>query len=248
MAITRFPNGISDVTVSDPLAQLEALDPTKYAIIMEDFIKSDIVADLDGLIQSGWTQTLGTELDLDMSIGGATGALIMTSEGGDNEGGQTYLNNETLQLTSGKKAFFEAKLNVDAGTLGTIGAQELFVGLADKVTGTNFMAADGSDLLVDECWGFVSLAEEAGIDCHVHDNDTDSSEADVGTLVDETDIVLSLYYDGSKSHIYVDGVKKGTISGTHPTSDGMTLMIHFKSDEAVACVLTIDYLLVALER
>ena len=249
MAITRLPDGISDRAASDPLAQLEMLDPTKYAVFIEDFVDGDFVADMDGVVSGrGWTQTMGAELDLDVGLSGATGALTLTAEGGDNEGGQTYLNNATFNLTSGKKAFLETKLNIDAGALGTIGAQELFVGLAAKVTGTNFIDAGGTSLDANECWGFVSLAEEAGIDVEIHDNDTDSVTTDVGTLVDETNIVLSLYYDGTQTEIYVDGVHKGSITGTHPTGDAMTVMIHFKSDEAIAAVLSVDYVVVAVER
>lgn len=243
---TRYPNGINDVEPTNRLAQLKSLDPARYAIFLDDFLQSDMIADMDGVVASGWTQTLGTELDLDVSISGATGDLVLASEGGDNEGGQTYLNNATMQLTAGKEAFLEAKLSITAA--GTIGQEELFIGLADKVTGTSLMAADGSSLDVDECWGFVSLDGEAGIDVEIHDNDVDTVEADVGTLVSATDVTLTLHYDGTDTHAYVDGAKKATIVATHPTGDAQTFMIHFKSGEAEVKTLTIDYVFVALER
>ena len=247
MTVTHLQNGVNNVTASSQFANLQLLDPTKYAVFFEDFTETDFgdyPADSDAVALK-YAVTLDTELDYDVSFGGATGALILTTEGGDTEGGQFRLNAVPFQLTAGKEAWFEAKLNITATT---IGAESFFIGLSDNVAGTNMFADNGSAIAVDEAWGFVSIAAEAGIDVSIRDNDVETSSTDVGTFVSGTDVVLSLHYDGADTHAYVNGIKKAQVTGTHPTGDAMTVMVHFKSQSAEAKVLNLDYLLVAIER
>lgn len=250
MAITRFPDGLNDSEANGPLAELEQLDPNRYATFFEDFTETDFgdyPADSDGVALK-YAVTLDAELDLDVSFTGPTGNLVLTSEGGDNEGGQFRLNATPFQLTAGKKAFFDCRLSITSSA-GTIGQESLFVGLADNVTSTNFIAADGLSLAVDESWGFVSYDAEAGIDVAIRDNDVaTATSTDVGTFVSATNVRLTLYYNGTDTEAYVDGVKKATLTGTHPTGDAMTVMVHFRAEEAQVKVLTLDYLYVAIER
>ena len=246
---TRFPNGLNDSEANGPLAELPNFDPNRYMIFFEDFVDfdfGDYPADSDGVALQ-YAVTLDVELDMDVSFGGATGSLILTSEGGDNEGGQWQLNAAPFQLTSGKKAFFDCKLKIDAGA-GTIGQESFFIGLSDNVQSTNFIAADGLSLAVDEAWGFVSYDAEAGIDVAVRDNDVASASTDVGTFADDTFVRLSLYYDGTNTQVYVDGVHKATQTGTHPTGDAMTLTLHARAEEAAVKTFTVDYWYVAIER
>lgn len=246
---TRFTNGISDAAENGPFGQLASLDPNRYAIFFEDFVETDFgdyPADSDAVALK-YAVTLDDELDYDVSFGGATGALILTTEGGDTEGGQFRLNAAPFQLTSGKKAWFDTVLSVTDGT--ALADTSLFVGLSDNVAGTTFISDDGATIAVDEAWGFLSVTEEAGIDVVVRDNDVAAATStDVGTLVTATNIRLSLYYNGTDTLVFVDGVQKATLTGTHPTGDAMTVMVHFKSQGAQAKVLTLDYLYVAIER
>ena len=246
---TRFPNGINDVAANSPLAQLASLDPNRYAIFFEDFVETDFgdyPADSDGVALK-YAVTLDTELDYDVSFGGATGALILTTEGGDTEGGQFRLNAAPFQLTANKKAWFDTVLSVTDGT--ALADTSLFVGLSDNVSGTTFIDDTGATIAVDEAWGFLSVTEEAGVDAIVRDNDVAAATAtDVGTLASGTNIRLTLYYNGTDTLVFVDGVQKATLTGTHPTGDAMTVMVHFKSQSANAKVLTLDYLYVAVER
>lgn len=245
----HFTSGINDVASNSPLAQLSQLDPNRYAIFFEDFTETtfgDYPADSDGVALK-YAVTLDFELDYDVSFGGPTGALILTTEGGDTEGGQFRLNAAPFQLTAGKKAWFDTVLSVTDAT--AIADTSLFVGLSDNVTGTNFISDNGATIAVDEAWGFLSVAEEAGVDVVIRDNDVQAATStDVGTLTTGTNIRLSLYYNGTDTLAFVDGVQKATLTGTHPTGDAMTVMVHFKSQGAQAKVLTLDYLYVAIER
>lgn len=249
MALQRFLDSLTDVPPSHPFGYLERLNPSKYAMFYEDFLQfdfGDYPADSDAVALQ-YAITLDAELDYDVSFGGSSGALILTTEGGDTEGGQWRLNASPFQLTANKKSWFEAKFNVTAGA-GTIGQESLFIGLSKNQTGTNFIDDAGTALAVDDAWGFVSYDAEAGVDAVVRDSDEVSTLADSATLVSGTNVVLSLYYDGVKTHVYKDSLKVGEISGTHPTADALTMMIHFKSQEAAVKVLTLDYVLVIIEK
>jgi len=246
---TRFPNGINDSEANGPLAQLAQLDPNRYATFFEDFTETDFgdyPADSDGVALK-YAVTLDVELDLDVSFTGPTGNLVLTSEGGDNEGGQFRLNAAPFHLVSGKQAFFDCRFKIGAGA-GTIGQESFFIGLADNVTSTNFIAADGLSLAVDESWGFVSYDAEAGVDVVIRDNDSETSSTDVDTIVDDTFMRLTLYYNGTDTLVFADGVQVATVTGTHPTSDAMTMMIHFRAEEVAVKTLTVDYVYIALER
>lgn len=246
---TRFPNGVNDSLPTEPLAMLGRLDPNTYAEFFEDFTETDFgdyPADSDGVALK-YAVTLDVELDIDVSFGGATGALILTTEGGDNEGGQFRLNATPFQLTSGKKAWFDCRFKIGAGA-GTIGQESFFIGLSDNVTSTNFIAADGLSLAVDEAWGFVSYDAEAGVDFVVRDNDVAAGSTDVDTIADDTFMRLSLYYNGTDTLVYADGVHVATQTATHPTGDPMTMMVHFRAEEVAVKTLTLDYVYVAIER
>ena len=246
----RFTGGINDVAASDPFAELLMLDPTRYAVFFEDFIQfdfGDYPADSDAVALQ-YAVTLDTELDYDVSFTGATGALTLTTEGGDTEGGQFRLNGSPFTLTAGKKAWYEVRYNLTATT---VAQYSLFLGLASNQTGTNFIDDAGTALAVDDCWGFLSVDAEGGVDAVVRHDDEQSVITDVHAQVTAVNVVLSLYYDGAKTYVYENGIEKGTITGTHPadgTTDTMTAMIHFKSQSAEAGVLNVDYVLAVLER
>ena len=245
-----FIDGVNDVPASDPFAELLMLDPTRYAMFFEDFIQfdfGDYPADSDAVALQ-YAVTLDTELDYDVSFTGNTGALTLTTEGGDTEGGQFRLNASPFVMIAGKKAWYECRFNLTATT---VAQYSLFLGLSTNQTGTNFIDDAGTALAVDDCWGFLSVDAEGGVDAVVRHDDEQSLLADVDALVTATNTVLSLYYDGTKTFVYKNGVEVGQIAGTHPadgTTDTMTAMVHFKSQSAEAGVLNIDYILAILER
>lgn len=248
-AFKHFVAGVNNVPESDLFGSFDGLDPTKYSVYMEDFTDfdfGDYPADSDAVALQ-YAITLDTELDYDVSFGGSTGDLILTTEGGDTEGGQWRLNASPFKLTAGKKAWLEVKYTVTSAA-GTVGATTWFLGLSTNATGTNFIPDAGTSWAVNEAWGFGSLAGEAGVDALVIDADEQSIATDVHTQVTAVEVTLGLYYDGAQTHYYKNGSKVGTISGTHPTGDAMTLMIHFKSQEAQAKVLNLDHIYVAIEK
>lgn len=191
----------------------------------------------------GWTLT---ETNCTNTIVGATGKLVMTLGGADNDLGQFYLNSAPIQLTSGKKMIFEAHVKVDKAS-GTIGQEEVAVGLSSVQTGTNFFNSGGTDRAMDDFIGFVSYDGNANWTALQGENDTFSSEVDVVAMTDVTDMVLTIYFDGARSFFYIDGNLEATFQTNFPTSV-VTPVLYIKAGESQAKVLTCDYILCAVER
>jgi hypothetical protein len=234
----RFYNGISSVTSDNPLGMLPYLDPTKYCVWMEDFI---LIPDTG----ENWTDT-NTNGTLAVASTGGCGIATQTLGGADNDLSHVYPATATFALTSGKKAFFEAKIKVDKGAGGTIGQQELFIGLSTVATGTNFSAADGTSWAMDNAVGFASLDGSADIDAVVRVSDAESIDDGASTYADATWYVLSWYFDGTNVTFYVNDSQVAQLT-TFPTG-AMSPVLFVKAGEAKAAVLSTDYILVAVER
>jgi hypothetical protein len=238
MAIERFYDGISTVYSDNPLGNLPYPDPTKYAIWMEDFI-------LIPEVTTYWTNT-NTNGTLAVAETGGTGVATLTMGGADNDLAQLYHKTATFALTSGKKAFFEAKIKVDKGAAGTIGQQELFVGLAAVETGVNFTAADGLTMTSTNCVGFWSMDGSTNLAAISRVADVESIEAAASTYADATSYVLSWYFDGTTIKFYKDDTQIASLTA-FPTA-AVTPTLYIKAGEAAPAVLTTDYVLVAVER
>lgn len=242
MAPRRFLNGISSVSTDNPIGSLPYLDPTTWSVWFEDF--HNFPADWNDASVKGWTHT---NTNGTVSFAGTTGDAILTLAGADNDLSQFYVTNATFTLTSGKKCIFEAKAKVDKGAGGTIGQEEIFVGLSSVQTGANFTAADGSAMTADDCVGFWSIATTAALNAIVRDTDVESI-SNVLTYVDATSYVLSWVWDGvSTINFYVNDSAVATITD-YPADTVLTPMLFVKAGAAHAKVLTTDYILVARER
>lgn len=234
----RFYNGISSVVSDNPLGALPYLDPTTWAVYFEDFLQYDKTQG-----NAAWTLTQTNTAD---AIVGPTGVVTLTTSGNDNDLGQLYHTDAPFQLTSGKKAIIEIKAKVTKGG-GTIGQEELVLGLTSVQTGADFMAADGLSHAFDDGICFISYDGSANINCIQGENDVFSSELGASTLVDDTWAVYSIYFDGTTSYFYKDDLLIASLS-TNPPTSVLTPMLFIKEGEAQTRVLSVDYVLVAIER
>lgn len=241
MARTVNTDGFTALDSSDPLSNVDIGNYRKWAIFYEDFLAYDIA---QGAGSASYTLTATNCVD---TIGGATGTLILTLGGADNDGGQLQLTEVPFKVTSSKKLYFEARVNLTLASGGTVAANEIFVGLASEQTTTNFMNAGGTALAVDDCVGFVKYDAGAAASAVVRATDVESVTTAVWTPTDTTNFRLAFYYDGTKTEFYVDNVLKATSTGTHPSA-GMTPTLWIKAGEAKANVLNVDYIFVAAER
>lgn len=235
----RFYNGISDVSSDNPLGQFPYLDPTKWALYMEEFIVYDVAQST-----TYWTLTQTNGVD---SLVAGCGCVALTLGGSDNDLAQLYNTTASWATDTSKKMIFECRFKVDKGAGGTIGQQEIFIGLSSVQTGTNFFDAAGLVRTMDDAIGFLSYDGTTNIDCVQGEADVFSTEAGATTYADATEMVLSWYYDGSTTKFFKDDVEIAELT-TNIATSAVTPMLYIKAGEAFASVLTVDYILVARER
>jgi hypothetical protein len=129
---------------------------------------------------------------------------------------------------------------------GTVGLQELFVGLGTVQATNNFIAADGLTLAVDNAVGFWSGPTTANISCISRVADVESIQSAATTYALTTAMVLSFYFDGTTIKFYKGDTKIAELF-TYPVL-GMVPTLWIKCGEAQVASLTTDYILVARER
>ena len=239
MAIIRNPDGFSALPVADPLAALDIGNPRKWAVFFDDFLAYDITQ----VVGSPYTLTATNCVD---TIAGPTGALVLTLGGADNDAGQLQVTGSGFQ-TNAKRLFFEIKLKLTLAT-GTIAANEIYVGLGKEQTTTSFINSGGTALAVDDFIGFAKYDTQTKFNAVQRASDVES--VDVGVtpvLLDGVYVTLTVFYDGTRSYFYQDGKLVSTLQGNEPTAI-ISPVIYIKAGEAKANVLSVDYILAAVER
>jgi hypothetical protein len=224
---TRFPNGLTNVSESNSLADLGMPSPTKFHTFMEDF---DYYAAADWTVtetDSGATQAL---------TDGDGGWLLVTNTAADNDLVGIQKKGESFRFASGKKLFFEARFKVSDATQSdlAIGLQITDTTPLDITDGVFFIKADGSTSV-----SFV-----------VEKNNTATTTTAVATMANDTFITLGFNYDGGSSIQYcVNGVVVGTSVTTNlPDDEDLTISFAIQNGEAVAKTMTVDYILCSKER
>lgn len=247
MAINRNEDGFNSFRADHPLANLDFTNPLKWATWMEDFLAYDIGQ------AAGNPYTLTATNCVD-TIAGPTGVLKLTLGGADNDVGQLQLTEAPWQ-TNSKQLYFQCRFKLELASGGTVAANELFVGLASEQTTTNFFAADGLSLTMDDALGFYKLDAEASMSAIMREADSGSTDAGVITPVDDTWIHCAIWYDGTEAKFYAGGTQAdgsdmdlvATITGNDVTSV-VTPTLYIKGGEAKANVLHCDYMFIAAQR
>lgn len=233
-AFDKFLSDLSAGMAADLRTGVPFMDPADWKVWYEPMVQIPEVT-------TYWThtQTNGT-------LAVTSSGITQTLAGGDNDLSQLYLKTATFALVSGKRALFEAKVKVDKGAAGTIGQQEVFVGLAAVATGNNFTAADGLTMAVDDCVGFWSPDGSTNLAAIARATDVESIEAAASTYADATTYTLQWLFDGTTVTFYKNGTHIASLTG-FPTA-AIAPMLFVKAGEAKAAVLTTSYVLVATER
>jgi len=239
MALKRFLNGISDVSVVNPLGQLPFLDPTKWAVWFEDFLHYDVAQG-----DAAWIlDVVNAGAD---AVVGPTGVLTLTLTGASDSVGLQQ-SNGAWQLTSTKKAIFETRCKIVKGG-GTIGQEGFVIGCTSVQTTTDFMdAPPPTTRAFDDGWGFLSYDATTDIVAFQGEADVFSTEAGVTTYADDTWMVLSIYWDGTKSTFYKDDAELCQIT-TNPPTSVISPVAFISAGEAQTDALHVDYMLMAIER
>jgi hypothetical protein len=197
-----------------------------YALFFEDFHIATAAE---------WTVTkIGTGTNV--ITPGVGGQLLITNSAADNDAVQYQLINETFKYVAGKKLSFKARFKV----LEVI-EMDLLIGLAITDT-TVHDATDGIWIKSDD--------GDALLDFQVVKNSTASSLTGFATAVADTWCVVEFYYDGgSDIDVSFNGVRAGSLPLTNaPDDEDLTVTFSIRNGQAVANILTVDYILVQEQR
>lgn len=160
----------------------------------------------------------------------------------DNDGGLVQMTANSIARVSGKKLWFEAKVNVSDADQG-----ELFIGLAEQA------ATDPEAVIAATIHriGF-ELVDESAILYFVQCDGTTISRTSTGvSMADATDIKVGFYYDGSTIKVYVDRALK--LSGLSPAPASATDLMglaffHLSGNNTGTHTANMDYWMVVAER
>lgn len=262
MSMTRFPKGISTQTSANPLGDLGTPDPTKFCSFFEDFAGNMsfplAASGLAAASNGTWTITVteGGAGDASSAVADVDGgAIALTTDAADNDLIFAQHTNECFKLAAGKKAFFKAKFKItDANAnASSILNTEWYFGL--MVRDTDPLSATAGDGVTD---GVFFMSEDGTQDVYLHCQ-KNATTGQLSTLLSDTLTVATMtefafYFDGKRFiNVFKDGVKTKQIDltttlATYLPDTELALSFGVKNGEAVAKVLTLDYLFVAKER
>jgi hypothetical protein len=171
----------------------------------------------------GYTTTLveagGGESDIEASDEAGFKWEIIT-DAADNDGVSAQLNGEAFRPT-GREIYFGIALQADEIT-----QDDFLVGLC--ITDTALLGG-----MTDGIY-FRKVDAAATIAAVTEKNSTETEDADVGSLVANTTIILEFYFDGTTVYFFVNGVQQATSITNIPDDEALTPSIEFLTGEAVA--------------
>lgn len=234
---TRFPGGVTTVGLDNPLAEFGMPDPTVWHCWFDDF---------DNFVADQWiiTTTEAGAGDATEAIASADGGiLVLTNDAADDDrdflqwsGNDASTTVETFKFASGKKLFFKSRFKISDAT-----QSDLVMGL--QITDTTPLAvSDGVYFRKDD--------GDALLDFVVIKDGTATTQTGVATVVADTYLTASFYYDGVSSvHCFVNDSFVGTSATTNlPDDEELTISFGVQNGEAAAKIMSIDYIFVAKER
>ena len=231
----RYPFGVSTNSVTQNLGNFGLPDPTAWHTYFNDFTE---------YVSGDWTVTaVGTGTS---AIGVATyGTLVVTASGADNDGRQHQLASTSFAPVSGKKAFFKTRFKVSDAT-----QSDLAIGLI--IIDTTILGSTGGDGATDGIF-FQKDDGSTTLTAYCQKNTTTGQTSlTTTTLADDTFVTVGWAYDGkSEIGVFLNDVKVGTLDGSStylPDATNLAVSFALLNGEAVAKVLTVDFVLAAVER
>jgi hypothetical protein len=237
MTTSRFPNGITTVTKTNPLGHYGLPDPMEWITWFDDFTDYDA---------NQWiitTTEAGTSSATEAIANAQGGILVVTNDVNDNDADFLQLAStsgsaviEPFKFVSGKKTFFKARFKVSDATQSdfVIGLQITDTTPLDVTDGVFFQKDDG----------------DANLDFHVEKNNTATSASAIATVADDTYLTVAFYYDGkSKVEYFVNDANLGSSVTTNlPDDEELTVSFGIQNGAAASKIMSVDYIFVSQER
>ena len=233
MATTNFINGVTNVAEAATLGSYIAPDPTAAHTWFDDF---------DDYSASEWViSETGTGTRAVGNLDG--GVLVVTNAAVENDcnwlqwsGLTSAAVAETFKFASDKPLWMKARLKV------SVAAQnDMMIGLYITDTDPIGGVSDGVYFRLSDGSAVVSLVVEK--------NGTETVTT-AATLANDTWVELGFYYDGgSNIDIFVDGNRVASSATTNlPDDEELAVSFGIQNGQAVAGVLSLDYLFVSKVR
>jgi len=222
---TRFTNGMTTAAQGTPFGEFILPDSTQVHQFFTDF---------DTYTEDNWTVTK-TGAATEALTDGDGGLLLITNAAADNDNSFSQNLASTFQFASGKKTWFDCRFKVSDAT-----QCDIVIGLA---------ITDTTPLAVSDSVYFWKTDDSTTIQLKTSKAST-TTTTDVGTLVSDTFVRLSYYYDGASNlFVFKDGVQVATAATTNiPTTQLCNVTFGIQNGNAVARTMTIDYIFAAKQR
>jgi hypothetical protein len=222
---TRFPNGLTTATKNAPFGDFILPDATQCHTYFNDFDTYDATE---------WTVT-ETGSATQALTDGDGGLLLITNAAADNDASFSQKVGESFLFEEKKPLWFDCRFKVSDATQ------------SDVVMGLSI--TDTTPLSVSDGVYFLKADDAASIVMKVVKNGT-ATTTTVGTLVSDTFIRLSYFYDGiSKITAFLDGVQIANSVVTNlPDDEVLTITYGIQNGSAVSRNMTIDYIFAAKQR
>lgn len=233
MGVTHF-SGVTNVAAGANMGQLPFPDPTRLHTWMDDF---------DNYTAGDWTITeagTGTR-----AVGNLDGGVLVITNGAsdDNNNFLQWSGNtasgtvETYRWAANRSMWFKARCKISDAT-----ESDFVMGL--QIT-------DTSPLAVSDGFYFLKADGSTTLTFYATKNST-SSTVTAATLADDTYVTMGFWWDPAlaKMQVFVDDVVVGEITSTTnmPDDEDLTISFGIQNGEAVAKVLSIDYICVVKDR
>lgn len=230
-APSRFPNGISTDTVTQPLGNYPFPNPVEVYEVFHDF-QQYVAAD--------WTVTNTTSHGTVALTAGAGG--IISLAGGASSVTSDIVNIQDnpldINFSTSQQVWFHTKIKKTTAL-----NDQILVGIT----------SDASALAPTDGIYFNKAAASAAIDFVVRKSSTSTTQAAVATLADNTYIQLSFYYNGKDAvDVFVNGVKvySQTVLTNLPAAVALakTMGVKANATSPTTSNIVVDYSLAAQDR
>jgi hypothetical protein len=181
----------------------------------------------------GWTTTVveagtGDTEFVPLDIQGGGGKI--TTAAAENDGGNYQLLGESFKFTNNVDIYFGTKLQIDDAT-----QSDLLAGLC--ITNTDLLGG-----MTDGVY-FKKLDGGTGVSFVLEKNTTETQTDNLHTAVNDTDMTLEFYWNGSTMEAFINGVSVVTPAVTNlPDDEELRVSIQFLAGAAAAKNCTVKWI------